>query len=179
MIITTILALFLQLASQSGQDSTFMKAILDKSNEPYFILITVVDDSTNTSEPITTEAPFLLGAIHIEHSIPYSEYGSIEVEKIALSNTNHTFHFKRKAALKNIGHFYNGQILADVKKILGALTNADLLKQIRDPKSNLHKIYQGRGKGAHIPYRNAVAHVLLEKGIQVRRNYRTGNLYSE
>jgi hypothetical protein len=175
----TIMTLFLQIAAQSSQDSSFTKAILDRSTSPYFILITVINDSTNSSELITTEAPFLLGAIHIEYSIPYSESGSTEVEKIALSNTSHVFHFKRSASLKNIGMFYNNQILSEVKKKLDALTRDNLLEQIRNPKSELHKIYQGRGKGAYIPYRNAVAHVLLEKGIAVRRNCRSGNLFSE
>jgi hypothetical protein len=179
MITTIILLLLLQLTSQSDQDSIFAKAIVDKSTEPYYILITVVDDSLNSSELITTEAPFLLGAIHIEYSIPYTESGSAEVEKIALSNTDHVFHFKRKIALKNLGVFYNDQILSEVKKKIGTLTKDELLKQIKNFKSNLHKIYQGRGKGAYIPYRNAIAHVLLEKGIPVRRSCRTGNLFSE
>jgi hypothetical protein len=175
----SILALFLQLAPLSNQDSTFTKAITDRSTNPYFILITVVDDSANTSQLITTEAPFLLGAIHIEKSIPYSESGSAQVEKIALSNTEHIFHFKRREALKNIGLFYNVQILADIKKRLGSVTREDLLKQLKSPDSQLHKIYRERGKSAYIPYRNAIAHILLENGITVRRNSHNANLFTE
>jgi hypothetical protein len=179
MTIAMIIALFLQLANQSCQDSTFQKAILDKSSEPYFILITVADDSAKTSEVIATEAPFLLGALHLEYIIPYTDSGSVVVQNIALGNKDCIFHFKRKAALKSIGRFYTDQSLADVRKQLGTLSNEELLKQLKDPKSNLHKIYQGRGKGAHIPYRNAVVYLLLEKGIQVRRQSRTGNLISD
>jgi hypothetical protein len=179
MITTTVIAILLQLSIQNSQDVIFKKAVLDKSTEPYFVLITVINDSTNSNSLITTEAPFLLGAIHIEHSIPYSENGSAEVERLALAASNRIFRFKKPNALKNIGHFYNDQILGEIKKKIGDLSREELISQVADSKSALHKIYQERTKITYIPYRNAIAHILLENGIAVRRNSKSGNLYSE
>jgi hypothetical protein len=180
MITRTVIALLLQLSNPSKQDSLFTKGILNESTAPYYVLITVVNDSTHSSETIATEAPFLLGAIHLEYNIPYSKSGSRRVQKIALSNVNRIFHFRRDTAIKNIYPNCGNSILFEVKKRLSAYSNGDLLKQIKDDTyhTELHLIYMTQRKELYYCYRNAVAQVLLERGILVGRGCFNGSLYS-
>jgi len=163
----------------SEMDRIYTKAILDTSNEPYFVLVTIINDSLNVESVVAVEAPFLLGAIHVEYNIPYTEEGSKRTQSIALSNKTRVFRFKKQQALKNAGIFYNQEILTYIREKIGNLSKENLIQQLKNFDSELHKLYQGKGKGKFIPYRNAIAHILLEKGIVARRSSKTGNLFTE
>jgi hypothetical protein len=179
MIKTIIIGLLFQLSSAFGQDSLFTKAILDESTEPYYVLVTVVNDSTKTNQTVCTEAPFLLGAIHLEQNIPYSDSGSKVVQSIALSNSRRIFHFKHGIAINNIPVNYDSRRLAEVRTILASFSEKELREQLSKTDSKLHTIYNNYTWTLYKSYRDATAHVLLEKGISVRLGCRAGYLVSD
>jgi hypothetical protein len=75
----------------------FEWAINKRSTSPGFVLLTAIDDRTGKSITGCTEAPFLLGAITRETGV-----SGDEARQIALSNTDHVFHFSKQAALDNL-----------------------------------------------------------------------------
>lgn len=91
----------------------FEMAIRDESSSPFIILLTVVDDRTGEARTGCTNANFLLGAIYLEKwgsfdrtTTPETLARHEEVEKIAIENRSHIFHFSSQAALDNIPFRY-------------------------------------------------------------------------
>jgi hypothetical protein len=184
-ILITSIILLIQCICQSTyaqsevEDSMYKKAILDGSTAPYFVLVCVVNDLTGSSDTVCTEAPFLLGALHIEYHIAYSDSGEILCEKLAISNTKRVFHFKNCDALNNISMRYDNSILAIVRKELSKLSKAELSEQLRKADSKLHRLYQSQSGNLFYSYRDAIAQILLENKIQVRRGCIASNLFSD
>jgi hypothetical protein len=75
----------------------FEWAVKNRSTSPGFVLLTAIDDRTGQSIAGCTEAPFLLGAIARETGV-----SGDEARQIALSNTDHVFHFSKQQALDNL-----------------------------------------------------------------------------
>jgi hypothetical protein len=61
--------------------------------------VTVIDDRTGKASAGCNSARRLLGAIHIEKWGGVDSTKLSEVERIALENTCHVFHFSKEAAL--------------------------------------------------------------------------------
>ena len=164
-----ILLTLTQLGLQGQSDRAFRTAIGDESTAPYFVLITVVDDSTGVSRAVCTEAPFLLGAIHIERRIPYNDRGSRRVQKIALSTRGHIFHFSNPNALANIPIPYSDSLLLAARGWVEAFAKDQLVADLVTEPSPVHKFYRSRKGDDRLAYKLALAHALLERGLVVRR----------
>jgi TonB family protein len=99
-----------QSAAQARQSqAAFETAIRDRSTSPYIVLITVVDDRTGQVSTGCNSANLLRGAIYLQkwgrfdsRVTPETHSKFEEVEKIALENTSHVFHFSNQEALNNI-----------------------------------------------------------------------------
>ncbi len=98
------------LAQQSP--ANFAKAITDESTSPYYVLITVINDTTGTRRTICTLAPFLLGAITFQyHILPDRNSHKDQqaaalawerkLEAVALASKDQVYHFSNPKALKN------------------------------------------------------------------------------
>ena len=168
--IITLLTLLFTVGNQQS-DSLFDMAIKDQSTAPYFVVITVVDDSAKTSRAICTTANLLLGAIHIEQGLDYDDASEKKALKIALSNKTRTFHFLKREALNNIPVEYGPELLDSVREKIHKIPVAAIRRQLRD-MNGFRSIPEVR------THRNAVAHVFVEMGFAIREDCRTGAIIS-
>ena len=111
-------------AAQARQSqAAFETAIRDKSTSPYIVLVTVVDDRTGQASTGCNGANLLLGAIYLEKwggfdskVTPETNSRLEEVEKIALENASHVFHFSNRAALDNVLPFRYPEACAAIER---------------------------------------------------------------
>jgi hypothetical protein len=111
-------------ADPSQSQAAFEAAIQDHSTSPYIVLITVVDDWTGQTSTGCSPVNLLRGAIYIEQWGGFD--GTVtpevraarraEVERIALKNTGHVFHFTNERALANILPFAYQQACKEIAK---------------------------------------------------------------
>ncbi len=145
------------------RDILFWRAIHNDSTQAPFALISVPQPDGSIATYATT-ASFVLGAIHMEHGIPYTAEGSSRAKEIALATPGHLFRFTNPAAQKNVERYYDETVLSEVRQALARYSKAELLSGFSGMGS-LHSTYnQYEHPKAHA-YEFAVAHVLLERGL--------------
>jgi hypothetical protein len=155
----------------------FIRAIRNESTAPNYVLITVVDDKIKKHRVACIEAPFLLGAIHTERNLSYDKENIKRAIDIALNQKDLTFHFSNPKALKNIEPRYTDAILEEMREKLRPYSNEQLFDGFKSNRGGFHELYDNSSDyGA---YRNAIAHVLLERGILPGRGCIAGNLTVE
>lgn len=154
----------------------FRRAIMNESTAPNYVLITVVNGTTNETQLVCTVAPFLLGAIHEEYKIPYDDTGCRNAMRRALAQRDRMFRFSQELALKNIGSRYSKQILGEMRAALKGLSDEELRKGFTGFKTKLSELYSGRSYTEYSAYRDAIAHVLLERGLLPRQGCVAGYL---
>jgi hypothetical protein len=163
-------------AAEASVHELFTRAIQNDSTAPNYVLITVVNDKTKEAGLVCTEAPFLLAAIHRERQITYDHPGVRKVKDLALAQTNRTFQFSREDALKNITHYYNEAMLIEMRSALKRFSNEEIRKGFRGDGQGLDKLYMQKPSQQYSAYRDAIAHVLLERGLLPRRGCVAGYL---
>lgn len=166
-------------AEDGASWALYEKAIKTDSTAPNYVLITVVDTKANRSYVICTEAPFLLAAIHHEQDIEFNEAGSRRAEAFALKQKNRIFQFSKPGSLKNIEPRYPERILNEVREILKRYSNDELIRGFTGKKTELSKLYNEQSEHLYGAYRDAIAHVLLERGLLPRRGCSAGFLTVE
>ena len=82
---------------------SFRAAVDDDSTSPTFVMITVTDSGSRRTKTRCVPAPFLLGALHVEHSLPYDDRGTRAARDLALAAAHHHFDFAKPTALRNVG----------------------------------------------------------------------------
>jgi hypothetical protein len=144
--------------------SSFEAAIKNHSTAPPYVLITVVDDRTNTQRTTCTTSNLFMGAIHFEHGLGFDAKGQAEAERIALTNRSHVFHFSKAKALENIPSSFTESDLKVIRAKLAPLT-IDQLRKGFSGSGELHSIYRVQPWERHQAYRDATACVLIERGL--------------
>jgi hypothetical protein len=163
------------MASENGNYSyaLFARAIKEESTSPMFVLITLHDPATGTNRRISTAAPFLLGAIHTEHDIPYTDAGEKQAKQLALRNWNNVWMFAKSTALENVRPSYTSSDLTRMRERVAALNSSNLKAQLHLLSSEV----PGMNRAHKRSLVDAAAHALLERGILVGQADRTGDLY--
>ena len=145
----------------------FVRALVNDSTAPDYVLITVADPRTHSERVVCTTANLFLGAIHREYGLGYTEAEIKRAQTIALQQRDRRFVFTRKAALNNLADYATPEALADVRKVLATKTDSQLLQE--DIAQSLTQVPDGMPRkqaiARHNAYRDAVARVLLERGI--------------
>ena len=184
-----LLAMFLSVQTRSGDAEAkerdyqlFACAMQNHSTAPNYVLITVIDVDAKQETQITTGANLLSGAIHREYGIPFSEDGRSKADQVALSAHDRRFTFHKASALRNIKPRYTPEVLAEVRDRMASLTEADIRVGLpgvsNDYDHTLHAIYMSRRSWeSWAAYRDALAHVLLERGILCGIADVSGQLY--
>jgi len=150
----------------------FVEAIKNMSTAPNYVLITVLDTRTGARRVVCTEAPFLLGAIQQQLHITQEE--SIA---FALAQRDRTFQFSQPEALKNITPQYTDTILDEVRDALQSYSNEELMLGLTGKKTEISKLFIEQTGQRYVAYRDAMAHVVLERGLLPARGCIAGYLF--
>ncbi|MGD0280146.1 MAG: hypothetical protein ABSC11_12670 [Smithella sp.] len=160
---------------RQSQES-FEAAIHNHSTAPPYVLITVVDASTESARSICTTVNLLMGALHLEYGIGFDKAGVSKVEEIALSNKSHKFRFTKQKAIDHIPVYYTDSDLAEIRAKLAPLSTEQIRAGFAEGK--LHLLYTGiKSLKSHNAYRDATACVLIERGLSPGKGCRTDRLW--
>jgi hypothetical protein len=124
-------------------------------------LITLVSVDGSSRRAVCIPAPFLLGAIDREHHLG----DQAKALEIALSKADFVFQFKNPAASENVQPRYTEAILAEVRARLKGLSRSELLAGFHGGSGSLDALYSRHRAGEYTAWRDAIAHVLLERGL--------------
>lgn len=159
--------------------SMFERAVKELSS-PRYLLCQVRDPQTKTVQTVCVPGPALVDAIQIEHDWNYTILGRTKAKGLALRHWNEPFAFQNPNAAARVGSRYSSRQLTEIRGRLSRLSNRDLRSQLRRHHSGepteLQKICATSGAPFSYASRAAVAHVLLERGILVANDERTGQL---
>jgi hypothetical protein len=159
---------------------------------PLYVIITLRDPSRGTERTAAIAAPFLFGAIDFEHHLPVPDpehppKNDAEITakrqrkelQIALSQPDRTFTFLNRQARKNVAPRYTPEVFAKVRHQLSLRSRGEIIAAVHAKGSWLHRLYLSKRNWAEIQgYKDAVAHVLLERGILVgQKDEYAGRIY--
>lgn len=143
---------------------------------PLYVLITVCDASDGARRLVCVPANYLSGAIHMEHRLPYDTAGQRKEYQIATAQRDRVFCFTKRKARKNILVRYSPSQLMEVRRQLRHRSDTELRAAVDREDSFLTRIYRRiytdrRGFWHSDALMEAVAHVLLERGILVGQTH--------
>lgn len=141
-----------------------------------YVLIRLDNSQANgQAEEVCVPDAGLIGAIHIQHDLDYDRAGRERALQIALASKKRTFSFTNPKAFDMVKSRYTRSQLASIRGELAKFSDSQLVSQLQAAQSRVHDLYS---HPAGTSYRDAVAHVLLERGILVNEDDRSGRLYS-
>ena len=165
------------MAASSYSEGMDRKAIRDSdTTSPLYLLFTLHDPKTGKDRIVCTLSSGLLGAIHFERHLDFDNAGRKAAIAIALSQP-HRFTFYNTKALHTIRPRYSEAMLADFRNQLAKMCRSELLAVLE--RHELDKLYMSGPTSRWRDQRPALAHALLERGILVEQNDRTGGLFVE
>jgi hypothetical protein len=154
-------------ADSGGTADFYRRAIENDSTAPSFVLISLVTDGGRTKRKVAIPAPFLLGAIHSEYHLGYGRRGESKAREFALGQPERTFEFKNSAALKNVQPSYSDTDLTKPRERLGGIGDPEILRGFRGGSGPLDRLYNRLPDRKSTAMRDAIAHVLIERGFLV------------
>jgi hypothetical protein len=149
---------------------------------PLYVLITICDRHTRADRIVCAPANLFSGAIHTEYHLPYDTAGQRKEFEIAMSQPGRRFCFRRARAANAVEPAYSPATLAEVRRRLANKSRGQLRKEANEDGTEVtgiyRRIYRGRrGLWQSNELRDAVAHILLERGVLVGSEHLTGALY--
>lgn len=143
---------------------------------PLYVLVTLCDAAGRPERVGCVAANFLSGAIHIEHALGYDAAGEKKAYQIAIAQRDRVFCFKKVRARNNVSVRYTRSQLAEVRRQLAQRSDGQLRAEVDRENSFVSRIYRriypGRRRFWHSDaHMEAVAHVLLERGILVGQTH--------
>jgi hypothetical protein len=126
----------------------------------------------------------LVDAIQIEHGWNYTILGRTRAKGLAMRHWREPFVFEKPNALAHAAPRYKPEQLTGIRTRLSRFTNRELKSQLRAPfhrrhageQTELQKLWATKDTPIAYASRAAIAHVLLERGILVANDDRTGQL---
>lgn len=160
--------------AEAAQDQQhYRRAISDNSTSPYFVLVTIVDDTTGKAVTGCVSANLLKGAIFLELGGTWGQADSDlmrRADETALKSIDHKFHFSKEAALANIPLRYTEADLADAEKIVQSIG----VKALELPAAD--NAWRSMGR---LQWSAALACAIIEQGASARQADATGQFYAE
>lgn len=160
-------------AAPPSSHALFLQAIKNDSTTTNYVLIHVVNDKTGATKLVCTGAPFLLGALHMQHNLKYDAVGSQKALALASSQSDLVFHFTKSAAIKNLAQYHTPEQVAEMRAALKPYSNRQLPALFKGDGKGLDPLYMADGKSS---YQGAIAQVLLERGLLPERQCFSGAL---
>jgi len=156
----------------SYSQSMFHAALANRSTSPDYVLIEVRRSDDQSKRTVCTTASFLLGAIHREYDLDYTEADEKRALEIALKQPERSFIFRKQAAMDNLVDYETPEVLADVRRQFEGKKNSELLD-----REFIMSITNQRSDARHTAYRDAVAHALLERGVGCKMGCEDDSLF--
>jgi|ERR1051325_5942428 hypothetical protein len=150
----------------------FLAALTNGSTEPEYVLIKVRGPDDQTERTVCTTENLLLGAIHREYDLGYTDADEKRAREIASKQPERLFTFRKKAAINNLADHETPEALADVRRQFAAKKDSELLD-----REFIHSITHKWRDARYRAYRDAVAHALLERGIGCKMGDEFDDLY--
>ncbi len=142
------------------------------STSALYVLITICDPKAERDRTVCTTANLLSGAIHMEHRLAYDLAGERKEFEIATHAPARRFCFRSRKAAANLGIGYTPATLKEVRDRLARMSIAQLRAEVDRQGTMQETAWWHTEK-----YQQAVAHVLLERGILVGQADITGALF--
>jgi hypothetical protein len=152
-------------ASAASPADLFRRALENHSTAPSYVLITLVSANGQSRREVAIPAPFLLGAIHTEHHLKYDDAGMARAMQIALAQQDRVFQFKDRRAVRNVQPRYTEEQLSAMRERLKNETVSSLFAGFNTGSRPLHALYDRPSYREWAALRDAIAHVLLERGL--------------
>jgi hypothetical protein len=167
--------------AQSGYtDDMYRRGLANQSTAPLFVLVTLADPKTGSERTACVDAPFLLGAIHIEFRLPYDEAGTSKAMAIAIAQPGRRFSFKSAKARANVQVAYSTDLENSMREKLKAKSAMQLREGLETYNGEIHFLYRPKGTyTTDSAVLHAVCQVLLERGVLVGHTDRVYQLYLE
>lgn len=159
--------------AQAPVSDGFAKAVANDSTSPSYVLVAIVNDKSKTRQVVCTKGTYLIEALRLQYHFPITDVGWRKAVGMALANKARTFHFSNVQALAFVRPRYSPQILAEVQAKLKRVSTPELVRGIVN--GSLRQVYE-KSKDFDA-YREALAYVLLERGLQPFMGDRNGALY--
>ena len=153
----------------------FDSAITRRSASPAYVLVTLESDLQIRSR-VCIPAPLLLAALRVELKLGDDEAGALKAEKAALANASLVFRLAKGKAFKIASARYTSSILQELRSRFEGVRTEELRRGLASPDGPLHSIYAD-GTVDRTAYRDALAHVLLERCVAAGLDERTGGLW--
>jgi len=185
-LVATLLLSVATVQAASYTQEMFRRSLYDaqtlkNSGRTLYIIITVRDPSRGTERTAAISGPFLFGAIDYEYHLPVTDpehppKNDAEITakrerkelQIALSQPDRVFTFRNQQARRNVAPRYTPEVLAKVRHQLSFRSRGAIIAAVHAKESWLHRLYLRKRNWADIQgYKDAVAHVLLDRGILV------------
>jgi imidazolonepropionase-like amidohydrolase len=147
-------------------DELFYRALLNSGCcAPDYVLITVVNPKTHAKRTVCTTANLLLGALIREHNLLFEHDAQQRAAEIALRQPNREFTFTDAKAEQNLADYETLEALAEVRRLFATKTDSELLSGKLIESLTIVRRSSKEADARHLAYRDAVAHILLERGI--------------
>lgn len=144
----------------------FVHALENNSTAPDFALFTVIDDRGKTERLGCTDARFLMGALHMEFALPSDKDGQQRAHALAYNQSDRVFHFSNPDALDNVKPRYSINQLNSMRAAIAGRPDSDVLD-----KAFIQRLFSQDSS-----LRDALAHALLERGVNCFRGCIGGDL---
>jgi hypothetical protein len=142
------------------------------STSALYVMITICDSKSGRDRTVCTTANLLSGAIHMEHRLDYDLTAERKEFEIATHTPARRFCFRSRKAAANLGIWYTPSTLEEVRRRLASMSSAQLRAEVNRQGTMQETPWWHKEK-----YQQAVAHVLLERGILVGQADYTGALF--
>lgn len=138
----------------------FCEAFEEGSSAPYFVVFTVKNKNTGEIKEICEESPVLDGALHIEHSKPYTY--SFDMTK----HKDRYFEFSNQKALNNIAFDkYDSEVLDSLKQAFNVDSFMSTVKNATAERFTFNRK----------DIQKMTAHILFDYGVILSRGRVAGN----
>ena len=165
------------IGGSSYSEGMYRRAVREnETTSPLYLLFTLHDATTGKDRVVCTLSTSLLGAIHFERHLDFDEASRKKAVAIALSQP-HRFSFSNKKAIYTVEPRYSEQMLADFRTRIAKMSRSELVAALETHE--LDQLCHTGPTSGWDTQQDALAHALLERGILVNQNDRTGGLFLE
>lgn len=156
----------------------FERAIENQSSAPYWLMATIVNDTTGETKRVCIEGIQLFEAVRLENKLGRGKQDWKTAKRLILENAARTYRFNNPDAWKQVQPRYSPEMLARVEQELRPLSTAELAARFSSAtKGGFIKMDDSLPFKDVIGYCAVAAYVLTERGLLAGRGDFGNSLY--